>query len=232
MLKYKIDNEGFEKLNEVERTFYKQDGDNYQLQVEGAVDRSKVSEFRDKNIELNKEIDKFKGVDLDKYNKAITDERALREAQLIKDKDFDTLFNEKTAVITSDFQAKIDNLTTELDAAKSSHSNLISRHEIEGAASTAFTKYKISPDANDAAMSLVKDKFVINGGVVVAMKGDKIETGANGNLTIDEFVSAMPEIFKVQSKGGQGRGGQGFGPANEKTSRDKITAGLSKLIPN
>jgi len=235
-LKQFLSNEDYDKSEDHMQSLYKKTDEGYEVQVEGMVSedlyrsaKEKTNEFRDNNIALTK---KFGGVDMDIYNETIENNRKLREAQLIKDKDFDTLFAEKSAVITSDFQAKIDTLTTELADTKNSHSNLISRHEIEGAATTAFTKYKISPDANDAAMALVKGKFSINNGAVVAMKGDTIETGANGNLTVDEFVGSMPEIFKVQSKGGQGRGGVNHGVNSEKSSRDKITSGLGKLLPN
>ena len=42
MLKYTIDTESFELLNDVEKTFYAQSGEGYQLQVEGATDKSKL----------------------------------------------------------------------------------------------------------------------------------------------------------------------------------------------
>ena len=227
MLKFRLDSESHSALSEAEQTFYEKSGDDYQLMVEGAVDKSKLDEFRTNNVQLLKDAEKFKGVDLEKYNKALEAERVLREEQLIKDKDFDTLISEKTAVIQSDYEAKIKNLEDEIQSSKGSYQSLISKHEIEGAANTAFTKHKISPDAHEAAMAQVRANFSINNGEVVSMNGDKIITGANGNLTIDEFVGAMPEIFKIQSNGGRGRGESGFSGSSTKTARDKIASGLA-----
>ena len=123
-------------------------------------------------------------------------------------------------------------MTEQFTDVNSKYNNLISKNEIEGAATTAFSKYKINPEANQAAMAQVKAKFSINGGSAVAMDGDKIETGANGNLTIDEFVSNMPECLKIQSKGGNGQGGNGHHQNANTTSQQKIAAGLGKLLPN
>ena len=56
-------------------------------------------------------------------------------------------------------------------------------------------------------MSQIKTKFSIDNGRVIAKDGDNILTGANGNLTVSEFVASQPEIFKIQSSGGNGNGG-------------------------
>ena len=230
MLKYKLSKEAFDELSDVEKTFYKKDGDGYTIQIDGAVDKAKLNEFRDNNIALSKEIEGFKGVDLEKYNKALAAEGKLREEQLLKDKDFDTWYSEKSAVERSDFEAKITTLTDELTESKSGYSSLISKHEIEGAATKAFSKYKISPDANAAVMAQIRAKFVINNGSVVAMSGDTIETGKDGNLSIDEFVSSQPECFKVPSNGGRGNGGGGGEYSDAHVSSiNKISAGLKKL---
>ena len=230
MLKFKINKEAFEELNDVEKTFYKLDGEDYQLEVEGAVDRNKVGEFRDKNIEQSKIIESYKNADIQRQNDEEESKRKEREAALIKDKDFDTLYKERSAVEKSDYEAKITTLTDELTESKSGYSSLISKHEIEGAATKAFSKYKISPDANAAVMAQIRAKFVINNGSVVAMSGDTIETGKDGNLSIDEFVSSQPECFKVPSNGGRGNGGGGGEYSNAHVSSiNKISAGLKKL---
>ena len=233
MLKYKLNSADFEKLSEAEKTFYAQAGDGYQLQVEGATDKSKVDEFRQSNIKLMEEAKAFKDVDLDKYNAAMEKERALRNKELIDKGEFDTLLAEHTNAMKSDHDAKIEALSSKYDKLSSSHNATISKYEIEGAANKAFGAHKINPDAYDSIMAQIKTKFTIDNGQAVAKDGDKIIAGANGNLTIDEFVSSQPEIFKLQSSGGSGQGnnrttaGQGV-----QTSREKITAGLASLMKN
>jgi len=64
MLKFKLSVEDFDALNDLEKSFYAMSGDGYQLQVDGATDKSKVDEFRASNVELLKNQEAYKGVDL------------------------------------------------------------------------------------------------------------------------------------------------------------------------
>ena len=229
MLKFKIDSENFTALNEVEQTFYAQSGEGYQLQVEGAADKSKLDEFRATNVDLLKQQDALKGIDVAKYRAMEEQERKLRDKELIDKKDFDGLISERTNSLKSDYEAKIQALTSQLNDSTGNYNNLItkteiegavtkeykngnyntvvSKYEIEGAAVKAFTEHKISPDAYEAVLSQINTKFSVDNGRVIAKDGDNILTGANGNLTVSEFVASQPEIFKIQSNGGNGNGG-------------------------
>ena len=211
MLKFRIDKTAHETLTDIEKALYKADGDDYILQVEGVVDKNRLDEFRNKNVDLLKEMDKFKNIDIDKYNLALEQEQKLKDKQLIDAGDIETLLQQKTSVITSDYEAKILALTEKLDSNTAQHNSMIGKYEIEGVANRAFTENKISPDAVNAVMSQIKAKFVIENGSVVAKDGDKIITGKNGNLTISEFVQSQPEIFKIQSSGGGGNGSNNNG---------------------
>ena len=207
MLKFKIDSENFTALNEVEQTFYAQSGEGYQLQVEGAADKSKLDEFRATNVDLLKQQDALKGIDVAKYRAMEEQERKLRDKELIDKKDFDGLISERTNSLKSDYEAKIQALTSQLNDSTGNYNNLITKTEIEGAAVKAFTEHKISPDAYEAVLSQINTKFSVDNGRVIAKDGDNILTGANGNLTVSEFVASQPEIFKIQSNGGNGNGG-------------------------
>ena len=226
MLKFKLDQDSFSKLNEVEQSFYAQAGEGYQLQVEGAADKSKLDEFRSTNVELLKQQEQYKGVDLEKYRNLEEQERKLRDKELIEKGEFDTLVAERTNAISSDYQAKIDNLTKQLNNVSSQHSSVISKYEIEGAAAKAFGEHKISPEAYDAVLSQIKSKFTIDNGKVIAKEGDKILTGANGNLTVSEFVAAQPDIFKIPSSGGKGTGNDNAGGVDQAVARRNAYAKL------
>ena len=228
MLKFKIGSEDFDKLNDVEKTFYAMAGEGYQLQVEGAVDKGKLNEFRATNTELMKNQEAYKGVDLEKYRALEEQERKLRDKELIDKGEFDTLVAERTASIHSDYQVKLDNLTNQLAESSTSHNRLQSKYEIEGAATKAFVDHKISPDAYEAVLSQIKSKFIIDNGKVIAREGETILAGADGNLTVSEFVASQPEIFKIQSSGGKGTGSEGNNQMQKgASSQDKIKAGLA-----
>jgi len=231
MLKFKIGSEDFDKLNDVEKTFYAQAGEGYQLQVDGATDKSKLDEFRATNVDLLKQQEAFKGVDLEKYRKLEEQERKLRDKELIDKGEFDTLLAENTNVMKSDYEAKLTILTNQLNESSGNYSSLIAKHEIEGAATKAFGEHKINPDAFDSVMAQIKSKFSIDNGQVVAKDGETILTGSDGNLTVSEFVAGQPEIFKIQSNGGRARGNEGSKPMQEgRSSQDKIASGLKSRM--
>ena len=227
MLKFKIDSESFDKLNDVEKTFYAQAGEGYQLQVEGATDKSKLDEFRATNVDLLKQQEAFKGVDLEKYRKLEEQERKLRDKELIDKGEFDTLLAENTNVMKSDYEAKLKILTGQLEQSSGNYNSLIAKHEIEGAATKAFGEHKINPDAFDSVMAQIKSKFSIDNGQVVAKEGESILTGSDGNLTVSEFVAGQPEIFKIQSNGGKGSGNDNHQHVNNAAAKREA---YSKLL--
>ena len=229
MLKFILNAEEHGKLSEAEKGFYKASGDNFQLEVDGAVDKTKLDEFRTTNVELLKSAEKYKGVDLEKVNLLLAQEAKLKDAEFIEKKDFEGLVESRTNAMRSDLEAKIQTLTEQNNLSGSKYNSLVSKHEIEGAAIKAFTEHKISPEAHEAVMSQIKGKFSIDNGVVVAKSGDTIEAGANGNLTVSEFVQSQPEIFKIQSNGGNGQGNDNNDTTMKKgnSSVDQIKEGLA-----
>ncbi len=229
MLKFKLDSENFTALNEVEQSFYSKSGDAYLLQVEGAVEKSKLDEFRSSNVEHMKKAELYKGIDLDKYHAMQEQERQLKDQELIKSGDIEGLVTQRTNSIVSDYEAKISTLNEQVKNSNSNHDTVVSKYEIEGAAVKAFSEHKISPDAFNAVMSQINNKFSIDNGRVIAKDGDNILAGANGNLTISEFVGSQPEIFKIQSSGGNGSGNNSnAGMSNPDSLRAAYTKMLSK----
>lgn len=227
--KYEISKVDFEKLDEVKQSLYKSSGDGYQLNVEGVVSKSKLDEFRDSNIELTNKLKIFDKVDITKWDGMVKHEQLIADKKLIDAGDIDKLIAQKVDVITSDFQSKMDVANKKIEDLTISNTSVISRYEIQGATSKAFSAHKIRPEAQDAITSQINSKFSIKNGSAVAMDGDKIEAGSNGNLTISEFVGSQPDFMKIPSSGGDGSGGGGGGHSTEKTSLEKIQSGLVKL---
>ena len=201
------------------------------MQVEGATSKDKVDEFRASNVELLKNLDAFKGVDMEKYKAMLDTDQKLRDKELIAKGDFDTIITERLASTTSDFEAKLaaSNATNTTWASK--YNTLATKHQIEGAALKAFGDHKIRPDAHDAVLSQIKSKFSIDPeGKAIAKDGDKILTGANGNLTISEFVGSQPDFMRVPNSAGGGRGGEDGGGQKSGSSLDKISSGLKAKL--
>tara|TARA_B110000503_G_scaffold40215_2_gene66007 strand:+ start:5046 stop:5735 length:690 start_codon:yes stop_codon:yes gene_type:complete len=229
MLKFKLDAEKFGTLNEVEQSFYAKSGDGYQLQVEGATDKAKLDEFRASNVDLLKQQEAYKGIDVSKYRDFEEQARKIKDKEFVDAKDIDGLIAHRTNSLKSDMQGKIDALTGQLNDSNGRYNGLVTKTEIEGAANVAFSKHSIRPTLSGAAMLLVKNTFSIDNGQVVAKDGDNILTGANGNLTVSEFVDSLGEDFKIPSNGGGGAGSAGTAnPADKKAS---LRAAYQKMMP-
>ena len=233
MLKYKLSKEDHGQLEESLQALYSADGESFILGVEGATSKDKLDKFRQANTELLKAQKGLEGIDMEKYNSMLETERKIRDKELIDKGDFETLITERLAASTNDFDAKLANSTNEVTAYKNKYDSLVAKHEIEGAALKAFGEHKIRPDAHEAVLAQIKAKFVVDNGSVIAKDGDSILTGADGNLTISEFVSGQPDFMRVPNDLGHGNGNNsnsnnGMNQGN--TSQDKIRSGLSKMM--
>ena len=228
MLKAKLSAERYESADESIQKLYKKSGDDYVLQVEGMTTKDKLDEFRDNNVELMKQLEKLKDIDLDEY-KQLKKEHKEREMEKLSD-------SEKFEVERADWQAKLDTANKRAEdaekmalEAENSKSNYVKKFEIDNAAHKAFAEHKIRPELQDSLTAEINAKFTVKEGQVVAMDGDKIIAGANGNLSISEFVSSKDDVYKIPSSGGNGAGGGGDSSNKTLSSHDKIKAGLAKM---
>lgn len=232
-MKFRINKEEFDKLSDDFKAEYKADGDNYVLQGEGFADKDKLDEFRQTNVDLLKKAKANEGIDMEKYNSMLETERKIRDKELIDKGDIDTLVAERLANQKSDYEAKLATATENAGSATSKYHTLVSKTEIEGAAFKAFGITKIRPDAHDAVMAQIKSKFSVgDDGMVIAKEGDKILTGADGNLTIAEFVESQPEFMRVPNTPGDGKTTEHGKPpmSTGSTSQEKIQKGLTELM--
>ena len=232
-MKFKIDKAEHEKLSDDFKALYIADGDNFVMQIEGAVDKTKLDEFRQTNVDLLKQADANKGINMEKYNTMLETERKVRDKELIDKGDIETLINERLANQKSDYEAKLLTATTTAGDATSKYHTLVSKTEIEGAAFKAFGATKIRPDAHDALLAQIKSTFSVGeDGMVVGKNGEAILTGADGNLTIAEFVNNQPEFMRVPNTPGAGNpDDQTKPPAPQgSTSQEKIQKGLTELM--
>lgn len=226
MLQYKLDKDGLAALDENMQKLYTEKDGAYFLQVEGATSKTKVDEFRTTNIDLQNKLKQFSGVDLDKYSAMLETDKKVRNKELIERGEFDTLLSENTAAMQSDYEVKLSNLQAQLDGSAKENQSLVSKYEIEGAAHKAFAEHKIQPDAQGAVMAQIKQMFKVDGGKVLAMDGDTIVTGADGNLSVSEFVQGQPEFMKIGSTGGHGKGSEGGEPVADSSARRNAYAKL------
>lgn len=232
MLIFKLNKEEYDKLEDAQKALYKANGDDFILEVEGATSKTKLEEFRTNNHDLENKLKAFDGIDLEKYKTLQETDRKIRDKELIDKGDFETLVSERLAVSTSDFNAKLEVATTLATETTKKYNTLVDKVEIEGAATKAFTQHNIRPDAQNLIMADIKSRFSVDNGVVIGKDGEKIMTGKDGNLTVDEFVSNQPEFTRVPNNSGGGNGNEGDntpGMNKGNTSTDRIANGLKAL---
>ena len=231
-LEYMIDSVTHSKLDESSQGLYKKTDDGYQLDVKGAVSKAKVDEFRTNNIDLQAQLDastkKYKDVDLDRWAEMQKTEQAIKDKKLVDSGDIESLVASRVSVVESDLTAKNTTANERGDSYKAKWENEVRENKINGATAKAFADYKIRPDFHEPLTAQINNKFSVKDGQVVAMDGDKILSGKDGNLSIGEFVSNLNDNFKIPSSGGSGNGGGGGGGNAPRSSLDKITAGLAK----
>ena len=125
----------------LESIYTKQDDGSFKVTVEGQVDKGRVDEFRDNNINLRKEIegfeagkieqensmnelkaqldavtDKFSGIDLDEWNSLQAERKANAEKELIEKGDVDALINSRVDEVIAAKQKELATQKSSYDA--------------------------------------------------------------------------------------------------------------------
>ena len=249
MLKFKVPNDQMGDLSESTRGLYtaNEDGNHY-LQVEGAVAKERVDEFRTNNIELKRKLDVFAGVDMDAYNgfKSLGVEAAdiaglrdtqaqIRDKKLFDNKDIEGLVsaqvNDRIGLMTSEHAAEMSKVTSALSKSDARLEDVLISNDLQTAAGDAGV---LSTAMNDVLLrgrqvfklqDGVSTPHDINGGVIYGSDGVKA-------LTTKEWVTGLkqsaPHLFTQPKGGGIKPGSAGFGGDTSKLSSiQKISAGLS-----
>lgn len=199
--------------------------------------KAKVDEFRANNIALQKRLDEmektYKGIDVEKYSALQELERQKRDKELIDSKQFDVLIEERTKNLQHDWEGKYNKIAEEKTQAEARALSIQKRYDIETAAIHSIAEMKINPELTDAVLALVKAKFDIDNGQVVAIKDGQIEAGKDGgNLTIKGFIESLPESFKIKSVGSGARGSEGVRLATDTavSGHALISEGLAEMF--
>lgn len=228
-LKFKIKN--LEEVAEPFRGLYvKMTDGSYSLEVDGAVDQDRLKEFRDKNIELLKEAEKYKDLNPQKYQELMELQRQRQEKELIDKGEVDQVIAGRIKTMKTEFDTTL--------AARDQSINTMSRQLesllIDNTVRTAATKTGVRPEAVDDVLLRAKTVFTIKDGKVAALneKGEVVY-GKDGTtpLGIEEWSTGLkataPHLY-MGSTGGNAQGnGNGIRTNSNATPTSKISAGLS-----
>lgn len=230
-LKYSIAK--LEDVPESVRSFYVQQGDKFVLDAEGVVPKDKLDEFRTNNIELQRQLEKFKNVDPAKYNELLEIDRKIKEKELLDAGKVDELVNLRIKTMREAFEAEKNQLTNDLSVANSKLEQLL----IDNVIKTSAIKLGVIPEAVDDVVLRAKGVFRIENGLPIPKGSDgKVVYGKDGTspMSVDEWLTGLKTSAKhlFQGSYGSGAGGgnrSGGADLSKLTPAQKIALGLNQL---
>lgn len=213
---------------------YEKGADNkYYLGVEGMVASTRIDEFRSNNLELKKSLERYEGIDPEKYRKMVEEENKRREKKLLDAGDVDKVVAERVATMKTEFETNLANLTKANEGLNARLSSVLIDSTVKSAAVAAG----VMPSAVDDVVLRAKSTFQVKDGNVVAVKANgELMYGKDGvtPLTIEEWVGSLKTTATHLFEGmrGSGAGGARPGPGGVDTSKmtatQKIAAGLAQ----
>lgn len=228
--KYKI--AALTEVAEAVRGMYRQEGDAYVLDVEGVVPRERLDEFRNNNVALQQQLDKFKGVDPAKHAELMELQRKLQEKELLEAGEVDKVVQLRVQTMKDGYESQIGTLTTTLTKSTEQLNMLL----IENVVRAEAVRQGAAPTAIDDLVFRARALYRIEEGVPVPKQGDKVVYGKDGQnpMPISEWVTGLkptaPHLFAKSSGSGAGGGAGGGGAQQGNLSPlEKIQAGLANM---
>ena len=212
-LKFKVKSK--EEIAPEHLPFYAERDGAWVLDVDGAVDKAKLDEFRSNNLALARERDelkqRFDGIDPEAVRKLAEEKRALEEAQQLKDGEFEKVLKSRLETQRSEFDKQFSTIQAERDAL---HAQLCTI-QIDQAVVSEATKRGLRPSAIPDITSRARSTFRLVDGAPRAFEADgkTVRAGKDGvnAMTLAEWldtqVSDAPHLFEANAGGGAAGGG-------------------------
>jgi hypothetical protein len=190
------------------------------LDCDGVVDKTKLDEFRQNNINLTRQLDehtrRFDGIDPDAVREAMETKRRLDEGELLKKGDFDAVLQSRV----SPFEKRAKDAEA---LAANANARLVELQINQGAV-TAASKRGLVPSAIADLTARARSAFRLVNGAPVAVEADgqTPRLGKDGvtPISIDEWAEGLvkdaPHLFERNSGAGAGGsvGASGNGAKN------------------
>jgi hypothetical protein len=190
--------------------FYVERDGAFVLDVDGAVDKAKLEEFRSNNIKLERERDelrqRFDGIDPEQVRSLAEEKRKLEEGQALKAGEIEKVIESRVKSIRADLEKQVANLTSERDALTARLTTL----QIDQGVTGVATKRGLRPTAIADITARARSVFRLVNGAPSAFEADgkSVRYGKDGltPMTLEEWVDTMvaeaPHLFESNSGGG------------------------------
>jgi hypothetical protein len=187
------------------------------LDVDGAVEKSKLEEFRATNVTVMKERDelkaRFEGIDPDEVRKLADEQRKLEEAQQLKAGEVEKVLESRVKGVKAELEKQLAGVTSERDTLNARLTSI----QIDQAIVTEATKRGLRASALPDITARARNTFRLVNGVPQALEADgqTARVGKDGvtPLTLAEWidlqVSEAPHLFESNAGGGAASNGSG-----------------------
>jgi hypothetical protein len=227
MIKFKV--ASLDDVEEGLKSFYTKRDEGgkevYVLEVEGAVPKDKLDEFRTGNISERKKreeaeaaLKEFKDLKMtpDELRELAEKRDKIEAGKLIESKDLEAAVEKRVAGLVKDHKAMIDNLTGELGETKQQ----LATRVIDGTLLTVARKFGLRKGADSDIVARGHKIFRMHEGKMTAFEADgkTVKFGKTGvdPLTPEEWMKEQAEeaakhLFAENSGGGASGGSSGGG---------------------
>jgi hypothetical protein len=198
------------------------------LDVDGAVEKSKLEEFRATNVAVMKERDelkqRFEGIDPDEVRKLAEEKRKLEEAQQLKAGEVEKVLESRVKGVKAELQKQLAGVTSERDALNARLTSI----QIDQAVVREATKRGLRASALPDITARARNTFRLVNGVPQALEADgqTARVGKDGvtPLTLAEWidlqVSEAPHLFESNAGGGAASNGSGGAAGGNRSAKN------------
>jgi len=220
------------------RLYVERDGA-WHLDVDSREDKSKLAEFRDNNIELQKQIRelnaRFEGIDPEAVRKLTEEKARLEEEQKLKAGEFQSVLDARLKAERTEAEKRFGVITKERDALNARLATIQIDQGVVAAATKRGLRATAMPDITARARSV----FRLVDGVARAFEADgqTVRAGKDGTspMDLEEWIEAQvseaPHLFESNAGGGaagNGSGGAGGGNRSARNPFRKETWNLTE----
>lgn len=209
------------------------------LNVDGAADKSKLDEFRNNNVSLQKQLDeqtkKFEGIDPEEVRKLAAEKQKLEDEKQLKAGEFEKVLENRLRGLKVEAEKQIATLISERDSLSSRLTEIQIDQGVVASATKRGLRATAIPDITSRARSI----FRLLNGVPAAFESDgkTVRPGKDGvaPMTLEEWVdtqvSEAPHLFESNAGGGAaGNGSGGVGNRSVKNPFRKESWNLTEQM--
>ena len=189
------------------------------LDVDGAIEKSKLDELRTNHAAVSKERDelkqRFDGIDPEQVRVLLTERQKMDDDKNVKAGEVEKVIEGRIKGIKADLEKQVSTLTGERDALTSR----LTAIQIDQGVVTAATKRGLRATALTDITARARAVFKLVNGVPAAFESDgkSVRYGRDGltPMTLDEWVDTQvadaPHLFESNAGGGAAGNGAGTG---------------------